>query len=59
MQPQDSIKLHNLPLLVTVKCKRREDTGDVVNEIRGYAKKEAASGAPQQEMASTPPWSRP
>ena len=45
MQPKDSIELHNLPLLITVKCKKREDTGDVVNEIKGYAKKEAATGA--------------
>ena len=58
MQPKDSIELHNLPLLITVKCKRREDTGDVTNEVRGYAKKEAAVGAPQQETTSTPPWAR-
>jgi hypothetical protein len=58
MQPKDSIELHNLPLLVTVKCKKREDTGDVVNEIKGYAKKEAATGQPQQETANTPPWAR-
>ena len=58
MQPKDSIELHNLPLSVTVKCKKREDTGDVTNEIRGYAKKEAANGVPQQETMSTPPWAR-
>jgi len=58
MQPKDSTELHNLPLLVTVKCKKRDDTGDVVNEIRGYAKKEAATGTPQQEATSTPPWAR-
>ena len=58
MQPKDSIELHNLPLLITVKCKKREDTGDVTNEIRGYAKKEAATGTPQQETTSTPPWAR-
>jgi hypothetical protein len=58
MQPKDSIELHNLPLLVTVKCKKRDDTGDVVNEIRGYAKKEAANGVPQQETTNTPPWAR-
>ncbi len=58
MQPKDSIELHNLPLLVTVKCKKREDTGDVVNEIRGYAKKGAATDAPQQETTDTPPWAR-
>lgn len=58
MQPKDSIEFHNLPLLVTVKCKKREDTGDIVNEIRGYAKKEAADGTPQQETTDTPPWAR-
>jgi len=56
--PKDSIELHNLPLLVTVKVKKREDTGDLVNEIKAYAKKEAATGQPQQQMTSTPPWSR-
>jgi hypothetical protein len=58
MQPKDSLELHNLPLMVTVKCKKREDTGDVVNEIKGYAKKEAAAGTPQQETTNTPPWAR-
>jgi len=58
MQPKDSLELHNLPLLVTVKCKKREDTGDVVNEIKGYTKKEAATGVPQQEATNTPPWAR-
>ena len=56
--PKDSIELHNLPLLVTVKVKKREDTGDLVNEIKAYAKKEAATGQPQQQTISTPPWSR-
>ncbi len=58
MQPKDSYELHNLPLLVTVKCKKREDTGDIVNEVKGYAKKEAATGTPQQVNTSTPPWRR-
>lgn len=58
MQPKDSLELHDLPLLITVKCKKREDTGDMVNEIKGYAKKEAAAGQPQQETSNTPPWAR-
>lgn len=58
MQPKDSLELHNLPLQITVKCKRREDTDEIVNEIRAYAKKEAATGQPQQETSSTPPWAR-
>ena len=59
MQPGDSTELHNLQLLVTVKRKRREDTGEVVNEIRGYAKKETAGvGGTRQETSNTPPWAR-
>ncbi|MCK4415105.1 MAG: DUF669 domain-containing protein [Candidatus Eisenbacteria sp.] len=58
LQPKDSVELHNIPLLVTVKCKKRKDNGDVVNEIRGYAKKGAATEAPQQETTNMPPWAR-
>ena len=58
MQPKDSVELHNLPLLVSVKCKRREDTGEITNEIKGYVKKEAATGQPQQAASSTPPCAR-
>jgi hypothetical protein len=58
LQPKDSVELHDLPLQVTVKCKKREDTGDVVNEIRGYAGKDATAGVPEQESSSTPPWAR-
>jgi len=59
MTPSDSVELHNLPLVITVKCKKRDDTGDVSNEIKGYAKWEAANGQPQQAATSTPPWRRP
>ncbi len=58
MQPRDSCELHNVPVAITVKCKRREDNGDVTNEIRGYSKREAASGQPAQAGSSTPPWAR-
>jgi len=60
MQPRDSVELHNLPLVITVKCKKREDTGEMINEVRGYAKKDGAAGQPPQAPASdtTPPWKR-
>jgi len=58
MQPKDSVELHNLPLTLRVKVKKREDTGELVNEIKGYAKKEAAAGQPQQAADNTPPWKR-
>lgn len=60
MQPRDSVELHNLPLVVTAKLKKRDDTGELTNEIKGYAKKESAAGQGQQATATdnTPPWKR-
>jgi len=58
MAPNDSVDLHNLPMLITVRCKKRQDTGEITNEIRGFAKREAASGKPQQAQTDTPPWMR-
>ena len=58
LQPRDSVELHNLPLMITVKCKKRDDTGEIVNEIKGYAKKDAATGQPRQAADNTPPWKR-
>lgn len=60
MTPKDSLELHNLPLLITVKLKKRDDTGELTNEIKGYEPKAAATGQPQQAPVtnSTPPWKR-
>jgi len=60
MTPRDSCELHNIPLLITVKVKKREDTGELANEVKGYEPKSAAAGKPQQAPASstTPPWKR-
>jgi hypothetical protein len=59
MAPSDSVDLHNLPLVVSVKCKKRPDTGEIANEIGGYAKKESPAPAAQQAAtAATPPWKR-
>ena len=58
MQPRDSFELHNLPLMVTVARKARKDTGEIANEIKGYASKQAAAGQPQQAQNNTAPWRR-
>jgi len=47
-----------LPLVVTVKVKKRDDTGDLQNEISSYAKKDAAPAAPAPAAGATPPWKR-
>ena len=56
MQPTDSHQLHDLPLEISVKLKRREDNGEMANEIKGFAKRDAGAGQTQQ--STTPPWSR-
>jgi hypothetical protein len=62
MTPKDSAELHNLPLTVTVKLKKREDNGELANEVTAWAKQDAAAGIPQQAGATggpaTPPWLR-
>jgi hypothetical protein len=59
LAPNDSVDLHNLPLVIHVRCKKRADTGEITNEIKGYSKKESpqlAGAAPAAN--STPPWKR-
>jgi len=58
MTPRDSQDLHNLPMQINVRVKKRDDTGELTNEIKGYAKREAAAGQPQQATDNTPPWRR-
>jgi hypothetical protein len=67
MRPKDSVELHNLPLSIKVTCKKRIDTGEITNEIKGYEKKEAAlspvntSSQPKPQPSAsmnTPPWQR-
>ena len=60
MQPRDSVELHNIPLVIQVKCKKRQDNDELTNEIKGYEPKSAVAGRPQQAAAGdlTPPWKR-
>jgi hypothetical protein len=56
MEPRDSLELHNLPLVVSVRQKT-DPEGEVRNEVKGYAKRETAN-APAQNPNPTPPWRR-
>ena len=60
LKPTDSVQLHNLPMLISVKCVNRKDTGELQNRIKGYTLKAAAGSQPQQAPATgtTPPWRR-
>jgi hypothetical protein len=59
MTPNDSVELHNLPLVIKVRCKKRKDIDEISNEIGGFEKREAITGKPQQAQTTTPPWRRP
>jgi hypothetical protein len=75
LKPRDSNELHHIPLTVTVKMRRDDNTGNIYNEIKGYSKREsllpqtsplttaAQAQAAQHPQAPvndhTPPWERP
>jgi len=60
MAPKDSIELHNIPVVITVGHKKRDDTGELTNVIKGYAKKDAPATRPAAAAGGngTPPWKR-
>jgi len=58
MAPKDSMELHNIPLTITVRLRKRQDNGEMSNELKGYEKKGAAVEAPAQATSDTPPWLR-
>ncbi len=58
MAPKDSIELHNLPLTISVGCKKRDDTGDITNEIKAYEGKQQPALATAAANGGTPPWKR-
>lgn len=61
LAPNDSVDLHNLPLVIHVRCKKRNDTGEINNEIKGYSKKDASpppTSGSGPIANSTPPWKR-
>lgn len=58
MAPKDSLELHNLPLTISVGCKKRDDTGDITNEIKGYEAKQQPAMTTSAANGDTPPWKR-
>jgi len=58
MAPKDSLELHNLPLSISVGCKKRDDTGDITNEIKAYEAKDQPALATAAANGGTPPWKR-
>ena len=59
MMPRDSVELHNLPMLVTVKLAKRKDSpGEFENRISKYEKREMTPGVPPQATTQGAPWRR-
>lgn len=58
LAPKDSIELHNLPLIIAVGLKKRNDTGELTNVIKSYEKKDAGKAAPASSNGTKPPWQR-
>ena len=58
MTPQDSSELHNRELLAVVKQRKREDNGEMTNEVKGY-KPRTATEASAALASSEAPWGAP
>jgi hypothetical protein len=59
MAPKDSVELHNLPVVITVGHKKRPDTGELTNVIKGYARKDGAvPKVPTPAGNTRAPWQR-
>ena len=56
-RPADSAQLHNLPMLITVKCTHNKDSGELQNRIKSYVSRTAsaaAQGPPPRAPAQQP-----
>lgn len=69
LQPKDSCELHDLPMLVKVACKKRDDTDELTNVVKSYKKRDGAASSPvtaaapvaplaSSAKAASPPWKR-
>jgi hypothetical protein len=58
MAPKDSVELHNLPLVIKVGHKKRDDTGELTNVIKGYEKRAAAQPVAATAGNGKAPWQR-
>jgi hypothetical protein len=56
MVPADSVELHDRPLVIHVRCRRWEDTGEFVNDVVGFSKLSPQPDAPA--ATDRPPWER-
>ena len=58
LTPRDSAELHNLPLVINVTVKKRNDNGQLCNEIRGFSKREPVAALVANGKSPIAPWRR-
>jgi len=60
LTPKIGPDLHDIPLIVRVGCKKRKDTGEMSNVVKGYAKRDGAGASSVNAVmnGSVPPWKR-
>ena len=58
LTPQDSAQLHNLPLVIKVTLKKRDDNGELVNEIKGFLPRQSTTASVASGKPATAPWRR-
>jgi hypothetical protein len=67
LKPEDSADLHQIPLFIHVRQTKRQDNGELTNEIGGYSRRECAQPATPpangttstgENKTTTPPWKR-
>lgn len=56
LRPQDSTQLHNIPVTVAVKCKRRKDNGEWSNEVGGYKARTRPAASQPADQPQAAPW---
>jgi hypothetical protein len=60
LQPRDTVELHNLPLVVTVRCRKTPD-GVIVNDIKSYeavARPVAPASQTVVQSGGSAPWAK-
>lgn len=55
LKPNDSEDLHDIPLIIKVAQRKRPDTGEFTNEIKGYSSREKAREKAKEAGAKKPP----
>ena len=55
LKPTDSCELHDIPLVVKVSCRKRDDTDEMTNDVKGYKKRDAVMSTPPASPAGTLP----